>query len=69
MKCGGHYDSCGEKCPDCGRFQDDCSGHPDYYETDNGDWVEIGGENDPEIPEMKGTKEALAKLTIKKEGK
>ena len=50
MKCGGHYDTCGEKCPECCRFMDDCDGHPGYYMTDEGEWVEIGGDNDPEIP-------------------
>ena len=46
MKCKGKYEDCGENCPNCGRFMDDCEGHPDYYWNDNNIWVEIGGENE-----------------------
>jgi len=39
MKCKGKYDCCGEGCPDCVRFMNDCDGHPDYLLTDDELWV------------------------------
>jgi len=44
MMCEGRYDECGDRCPECPRFMDDCDGHPDYYEADDGAWVKLEGD-------------------------
>lgn len=48
MKCNGLYDCCGDRCPECNRFMDDCDGNDDYSYNDNEEWVEFD-EKDNEV--------------------
>ncbi len=50
MKCNGKYDDCGERCPECSRFMDDCNGHDDFHENADGKWVNFYQEDVDSVP-------------------
>ena len=49
MKCKGHSDFCGKRCPECSRFADDCEGNPDWDYVD-GTWVNVSELKEEEKP-------------------
>jgi hypothetical protein len=69
MKCGGIYDTCGDRCPECVRFEDDCDGHPGFYMNDNSVWtrdesVDVINEETRQAVELKNGDIWVPPLTV-----